>query len=147
MLPVMRFSVVALMAAAALSVPLTAEEGVQPAVAPEEDGYVRAGRETVVLLHELTEVLNGISDRASADAAVPKVKDISGRMQALRLRAESLPKPDSEQKLRFRKHLGDQEVRTAVQGFMVALLNLAQTEAYGSEDLLNTLTEMVSGKM
>lgn len=145
----------ALAAAAALAsaaLPLGAEpepvDAPQPpppaAPAPEEDGYVRAGRATVQLLNELTGVLNGVHDRETADAAVPRVQEISGRLQELRRQTRELPKPRPSQEEFCKKHLGDREARAAVQGLMISLLNLAQTQAYGSEELLDALTKMVS---
>lgn len=112
-----------------------------------EADFIRIGHETVVLLSELTTTLEGVTDKASADAAVPQVKELAARMQALQAQAQALPKPAPEQEVFFRENMNTAEVRQAVQKFMAALLKLAQTDAYGSEELISALTGMVSGKM
>lgn len=118
-----------------------------PAAADEETAYLQIGQDTVALLRELTAVLDSVKDRESADAAVSRVHEISAKMQALRQRAESMPKPEPGQEAILREHMNNEEVRSAVQQFMAALLNLAQTDAYGSEELITALTRMVSEQM
>lgn len=124
----------------------TASHAATPAGETEE-AYLQIGRDTVALIKELTEVVNTVKDRESADAAVPKVVEISAELQKLRERAEALPAPDSEDEAFFRDKINSAEVRDAVQNFMFSMLNLAQTNAYGSEDLINALTRMVSGQL
>lgn len=124
-----------------LLTPASAEE--QPAATAEKQ-YMQLGKDTVALLNELTATLSNISDKESADAAVPRVEKMAARMQELRLRAESLPRPQEGIEQEVRTRLNDEEVRQAVQQFMVALLQLAQTDAYGSENLISALTRMVS---
>lgn len=124
----------------------TASHAATPADETEE-AYLQIGRDTVALIKELTAVVNTVKDRESADAAVPKVEEISAELQKLRERAEALPAPDSEHEAFFRDKINSAEVRAAVQNFMFAMLNLAQTDAYGSEDLINALTRMVSGQL
>lgn len=118
-----------------------------PAAADEETAYLQIGQDTVALLRELTAVLDSVKDRESADAAVSRVHDISAKMQALKQRVERMPKPEPGQEAILREHMNNEEVRSAVQQFMAALLNLAQTDAYGSEELITALTRMVSEQM
>lgn len=114
------------------------------AAAPD---YMLIGNETVSLLNDLTDVLETVKDRESADAAVCRVQAISAKMQELRMRAEALPTPDSEAKEELRETLNNKEVRAAVHRFMIAMLDLAQTDAYGSEELINALSRMVGGQL
>lgn len=109
--------------------------------------YLNIGQETVVLLNELTGVLETVKDRESADAAVRRVQEISAKMQELRARAEALPAPDNEDELVLREKMNNGEVRSAIRRFMIAMLDLAQTDAYGSEELINALTRMVGGQL
>lgn len=114
--------------------------------APTQD-YLQIGQETVALLNELTGVLETVKDKESADAAVSRVQEIAAKMQELRSRAEALPAPDNEDEAALREKLNNGEVRGAIHRFMVAMLDLAQTDAYGSEELINALTRMVGGQM
>lgn len=116
------------------------------AAAPAQD-YLSIGQDTVSLLNELTEVLGSVKDKTSADAAVARVQEISAKMQELRARAEALPAPDSEDEAEMRAKFNNGEVRTAIRRFMVAMLDLAQTDAYGSEELINALSRMVGGQL
>lgn len=116
------------------------------ASAPTQD-YLHIGQETVALLNELTGVLETVKDKESADAAVSRVQEIAAKMQELRSRAEALPAPDNKDEAALRENLNNGEVRGAIRRFMVAMLNLAQTDAYGSEELINALTRMVGGQM
>lgn len=112
-----------------------------------EADYIRIGQETVSLLNDLTATLEGVNDKATADAAIPRVQEISARMKALQAEAQALPKPGPEQEALFREQMNTAEVRQAVQQFMGALLKLAQTDAFGSEELISALTGMVSGQL
>lgn len=112
-----------------------------------EEAYLQIGQESVALINELTAVLNSVTDRESADAAVPRVQEVIAKLQEMRKRAEALPTPSGEHEALFRDNLNSAEVRNAVQSFMMAMLNLAQTDAYGSEELINALTRMVSGQL
>lgn len=118
----------------------------EEASAPTQD-YLQIGQETVALLNELTGVLETVKDKESADAAVSRVQKIASKMQELRSRAEALPAPDNEDEAALREKLNNGEVRSAIHRFMVAMLDLAQTDAYGSEELINALTRMVGGQM
>lgn len=112
-----------------------------------EADYIRIGQETVALLNDLTATLDSVNDKATADAAIPRVQEISSRLQTLQAQAQELPKPAPEHAALFREQMNTTEVREAVQKFMASLLRLAQTDAYGSEELISALTNMVSGKM
>lgn len=112
-----------------------------------EADYIRIGQETVSLLNDLTATLEGVNDKATADAAIPRVQEFSARMKALQAEAQALPKPGPEQEALFREQMNTAEVRQAVQQFMGALLKLAQTDAFGSEELISALTGMVSGQL
>ncbi len=109
--------------------------------------YLNIGQETVALLNELTDTLETVKDKESADAAVSRVQEISAKMQTLRTRAEALPAPDNEDEAELRTKMNNGEVRSAIRRFMLAMLNLAQTDAYGSEELINALTRMVGGQL
>lgn len=118
----------------------------QETSAPTQD-YLQIGQETVALLNELTDALETVKDKESADAAVSRVQEISAKMQELRTRAEALPAPGNEDEAELRAKMNNGEVRSAIRRFMVAMLDLAQTDAYGSEELINALTRMVGGQM
>lgn len=128
-----------------LSCALPVAEAQETSVSTQD--YLNIGQETVALLNELTDTLETVKDKESADAAVSRVQGISSKMQELRARAEALPAPDNADEAELRTKMNNGEVRAAVRRFMVAMLNLAQTDAYGSEELINALTRMVGGQL
>ena len=128
-----------------LSFALPSVGAAEPSV-PTQD-YLSIGQETVSLLNELTDVLSAVKDKAAADAAVSRVQAISAKMQDLRARAEALPAPDNAAEAALRTNMNNSEVRSAIHRFMVAMLDLAQTDAYGSEELINALSRMVGGQL
>lgn len=116
------------------------------ASAPTQD-YLSIGMETVTLINEMTDVLENVQDKESADAAVSRVQELSVKMQELRARAENLPAPDNEGEAELREKLNNGEVRTAIRRFIAAMLDLAKTDAYGSEELINALSRMLGSRM
>lgn len=109
--------------------------------------YLSIGQETVTLINAMTDVLENVKDKESADAAVSRVQELSAKMQELRTRAEALPVPDNEDEVELRENLNNGEVRTAIHRFIAAILDLAKTDAYGSEELVNALSRMMSGQL
>lgn len=114
--------------------------------APTQD-YLSIGQETVTLINAMTDVLEKVKDKESADAAVSRVQELSAKMQELRGRAEALPAPDDAGEAELRENLNNGEVRNAIHRFIAAMLDLAKTDAYGSEELVNALSRMLGGQL
>lgn len=135
------------MLSALLLLPLALPRLEAEAASASTQEYLLIGQETVMHLNALTDVLETVKDKKSADAAVVRVQEIAVRLQELRTRAEALPAPDDEEETLLREKMNNSEVRAAIHRFMLAMLDLARTDAYGSEELINALSRMVSGQM
>lgn len=94
--------------------------------------------EMVNLLEEFVTILEGINDKASADAAAEKLVNLGTKLQALQEQAENMPEADEATQMRI--------MNTYLPRLMGALgrleaagQKLEANNAYDSEALLNAL--------
>ena len=129
----------ALFAAAVLCSPLAlAQDAPAPAATAVTMDAEAAMSEMVNLLEEFVTILEGINDKASADAAAEKLVNLGTKLQALQEQAENMPEADEATQMRI--------MNTYLPRLMGALgrleaagQKLEANNAYDSEALLNAL--------
>lgn len=109
-----------------------------PAETPAAE-YIQSVNEVMSTLKELTGVLEGVTDQASADAAAPQVAVIAPRLIELQKKSESMPRPTPEVENQVRASINVQEVQQIVTSFLSSFIRIGMSNAYGSQALLNTL--------
>lgn len=75
--------------------------GGEPEPAPLDDvaAYEQALDKQRELIGEITAVLEGVTDEASAEAAAPRIEELSGELQRLAVRINAMPQlPYAEQR-------------------------------------------------
>ena len=102
--------------------------------------YIQSVNEVMNTLKELTGVLEGVTDQASADAAAPQIQDIATRMAALQKRTEALGRPSAEIEQQVRAHINVREVQQLVTAFMDSFIRIGMNNGYGSQALMNALS-------
>lgn len=115
--------------------PAPAEATESPAAAE----YVQTANEVVAVVKELTTILEGVKDQASADAAAEKVGRITLRMIELQKKAEAMPRPGAEVEAQVRSSINVAEVQQTVSSFLESFIRIGMNNAYGSQALLNAL--------
>lgn len=88
------------------------------------DTHEGLANETVGLLNEFATVLDGVSDEASAKAAVPKLEAISTKLSEMKKRVDALPKL-SEAENKALEDKMQKEMGTFMGKFMGAAMKLA----------------------
>lgn len=106
--------------------------------------YVKTANEVFAAVRELTSVLKGIKDQASADTAAPQVSSFTNRLIELQKNAESMPRPDAEVEQLVRNNMNMVEVQQTVKDFMEAFINIGMNNAYGSHALMDALEPVVN---
>ena len=101
--------------------------------------YIQSVNEVMSTLKELTGVLEGVTDQASADAAAPQVAVIAPRLIELQKKSEAMPRPTQEVESQVRASINVQEVQQIVSSFLTSFIRIGMSNAYGSQSLLNTL--------
>lgn len=101
--------------------------------------YIQSVNEVMSTLKELTGVLEGVTDQASADAAAPQVAVIAPRLIELQKKSEAMPRPTPEVENQVRASINVQEVQQIVSSFLTSFIRIGMSNAYGSQSLLNTL--------
>lgn len=115
--------------------PAPAEATESPAAAE----YVQTANEVLAVVKELTTILEGVKDQASADAAAEQVGSISLRMIELQKKAEAMPRPGAEVEAQVRSSINVAEVQQTVSSFLESFIRIGMNNAYGSQALLNAL--------
>jgi hypothetical protein len=102
------------------------------------DSHEAVTREMLSAQQELCAVLDTVADDASAQAALPRVKEISDRLQSLRRRSDALGPPPAEIRVslyaRYKKEM--LETEAAVQRHFARLDPL---QALPLQDALNVM--------
>lgn len=106
--------------------------------------YVSMAQDVINSVKELTGILTGVKDTATADAAAPQVNAMATRMLELQKKSESMPRPSAEVELQVRNSINMQEVQQVVSGFLGAIITLGMNNCYGSEALLNALAPIMN---
>lgn len=109
------------------------------AAPPAATEYVQTANEVLTVVKELTGILNGVKDQASADAAADQVSRITQRMLELQKKAESMPRPGAEVEAQVRGSMNIAEVQQTVSSFLESFIRIGMNNAYGSQALLNAL--------
>lgn len=118
------------------------------APAAHVSAYVEAAlnnqRQWLTAFRELTEVLKGIKDRETADAAAPVVHALAERMSILQQESAGFAAPSAAEESAFRSAMDAAEVKKTVNDFMAALLSVAEAHTYDSDALSSELTKLLS---
>lgn len=117
------------------STPAPAATTASPAAAE----YVQTANEVLAVVKELTTILDGVKDQASADAAAEQVGSITLRMIELQKKAEAMPRPGAEVEAQVRGSINVAEVQQTVSSFLESFIRIGMNNAYGSQALLNAL--------
>lgn len=136
------YIVAAPMAMADISLGTTAPAAV--AAVPSSTEYTKAANDVLSVVKELTSILEGVKDQASADAAAAQVSSITARMVELQKKAESMPRPSAEIESMVRNGINVAEVQQVVSSFMDSFIRIGVNGAYGSQALLNALGPVVN---
>ena len=106
---------------------------------PAAAKYVQAANEVLVVVKELTTILESVKDQASAGAAAEQVGSITLRMIELQKKAEAMPRPGAEVEAQVRSSINVAEVQQTVSSFLESFIRIGMNNAYGSQALLNAL--------
>lgn len=142
-IPHFRMKALLLTSIIALS-PLAVADITTGSPAPAAQEYTQLAQEVVAVVTRLTDVLESVKDKASADAAAPQISSITTRMLELQRQAENMPSPGNEVEQLVRSNMDLQHVQQVVARFLNAFIQLAMNNAYGSEALLNALGPVMS---
>lgn len=110
-----------------------------PVVSPAATEYAQTANEVLSIVKELTGILAGVKDQASADAAAEQVSSITQRMLELQRKAEAMPRPGAEVEAQVRGSMNMAEVQQTVSSFLESFIRIGMNNAYGSQALLNAL--------
>lgn len=119
-----------------------------PAVDPAEYAkYQAPARETINAMKEIMEVLKGISNKETADAAAPKVKELVQKMDTLKSAAtEGLAEPSEAIQAKLKAEF-EGELMGILSGMKQAFLPVVMQQCYGSSALMEALAPMLGGAM
>lgn len=118
-----------------------------PAVDPAEYAkYQAPARETINAMKEIMEVLKGISNKETADAAAPKVKELVQKMDTLKSASEGLAEPSEAIQAKLKAEF-EGELMGILSGMQQAFLPVVMQQCYGSSALMEALAPMLGGAM
>lgn len=109
------------------------------AATPAAEEYVQMADDVLAAVKELTSILEGVKDQASADAAAPQVSSLTARMIELQKKAEAMPRPGIEVENQVRAGMNVAEVQQTVSSFLESFIRIGMSNGYGSQALLNAL--------
>lgn len=110
-----------------------------PAPAPTAKEYTKLANDVISIIKEMTQVLESITDQASADAAAPQLRSTTARLLELQRKTEEMPRPTNEVELLVRSNINVLEVQQLVGNFLNACIQIAINNAYGSQELMDAL--------
>ena len=110
-----------------------------PAPAPTAKEYTQLANDVISIIKEMTQVLESITDQASADAAAPQLRSTTARLLELQRKTEEMPRPTNEVELLVRSNINVLEVQQLVGKFLNACIQIAINNAYGSQELMDAL--------
>ena len=110
-----------------------------PAPAPAAKEYTQLANDVISIIKEMTQVLESITDQASADAAAPQLRSTTARLLELQRKTEEMPRPTNEVELLVRSNINVLEVQQLVGKFLNACIQIAINNAYGSQELMDAL--------
>lgn len=115
-----------------------------PIVPPASPGqgaqsYITMAQDVLAVVRELSGVLAGVKDQASADAAAPQVTSLTTRMIELQNRSEAMDAPTAVIEQQVRASINVQEVQQIVGTFLDSFIRIGRNNGYGSQALLDSL--------
>ena len=110
-----------------------------PAPAPAAKEYAQLANDVISTIKEMTQVLESITDQASADAAAPQLSSTTARLLELQRKTEEMPRPTNEVEQLVRSNTNIQEIQQLVGDFLNACIRIAINNAYGSQGLMDAL--------
>ena len=110
-----------------------------PAPAPTAKEYTQLANDVISIIKEMTQVLESITDQASADAAAPQLRSTTARLLELQRKTEEMPRPTNEVEQLVRSNINVLEVQQLVGKFLNACIQIAINNAYGSQELMDAL--------
>lgn len=132
----------ALFAAAVLCSPLAlAQDATAPAATAVTMDAETAMSELVGILEEFATILEGINDKASADAAAEKLVVLGEKLKAMQAQAENLPQADEATQMRIMNTYLPR-LMGALGRLETAAQKLSANNGYDSEALLNALNAL-----
>ena len=140
----------AILTAAMLSLPLTAQEAATVTPAPtvemteQAQSHLQLSRNILLVLKELTGTLETVKDQTTADAAAVKVQEIAVRMQELQIQADTIPALSKEQEALVKAQINEQEVQETVHQFLISVVQMAQANCYESETMSSALAMVLN---
>ena len=114
---------------------------------PAAQEYVNVAQEMLQSAKDLTALLKGISDQASADAAAPQVASQVARVTAVQKKAEAMPKPGTQVELLVKNSMNMQEVQQLAKDFLNAIIQIGMNNGYGSQALLDALSPVIGASI
>ena len=111
----------------------------QEAPSAEAQEYITVAQDILSIVKELNQVLSGVTDLASADAAAPQMQNMTMRMVELQKRSEKLGRPTAEIEQQICASIDTREVQQLVTAFVNSLIRIGMNNAYGSQALLDSL--------
>lgn len=114
---------------------------VVPPAAPSQEaqGYITMAQDVLAVVKELSGVLAGVKDQASADAAAPQITSLTRRMIELQSRSEAMAPPSAAVEQQVRAAINVQEVQQIVSTFLDSFIRIGMNNGYGSQALLDSL--------
>lgn len=133
----------------AQTVPATPAAASTEQAAPAKTGTTKQEAETLLkdmmsTLSDLTAAMEGVTDKATADAAAPKVAEIAANLQALQSKAEKMGEPSPEVQKEIMEQYSKQLEET-VGKFLQASMKVGMANFYGSESLTKVFQAMNAG--
>ncbi len=116
----------------------------QPKAPQDAEEYLSIAKEVLEIVKELTGVLAGVKDTASADAAAPQITPLTTKLISLQKKSEAMPRPGSEVEQLVRANINVQEVQQVVGSFLESFIRIGTNNGYGSEALLNALSPVLN---
>lgn len=110
------------------------------AATPEDQAYITMAKDIIQAVNDLSTVLDGVKDQASADAAAPQVSKLAARMIELQKKAEAMPSPGANTEQQVRASMNMAEVQQIVSRFLNSFIRIGMNMGYGSQALLDALS-------
>ncbi len=113
-------------------------------VSQNAQAYIDINREIIALFKALADALSGVTDQASADAAAPKIQELTTRMEALQSRTDTLPPPNAATEQQVKAEVNVQEVQQLVSAFLQSFIRIGMNNGYNSQPLLDALAPVMN---
>ncbi len=111
--------------------------------AAEFNDYESLLRESIGIRAELADTLAGITDQASAKAALPRVRELMGQYTELAAKIRAVPQPDESSKMALERTMREEfaPVRTKM---TANIMRLHRQRYFGEEELQRALAPLVN---